>query len=159
MSTGIPAGPGSFSFADPRPGPRREITIFTYHPTSFEPSSPILIVMHGRNRNGADYRDWFGGEAERHGFLVAAPEFTEAQYAHPHEYNYGAMIRPDGSWRPREEWIVAAIEALFDELVRRSGSAPGLCDLRPLRRRSARAPPGDLRMARTAGARRDCQCG
>jgi hypothetical protein len=56
--------------------PAREITVFTYRPRSFKPPSPVLIVMHGRNRNGADYRDWFVAEAERRGFLVAAPEFA-----------------------------------------------------------------------------------
>lgn len=122
MNMEIPAGAGAFTLCDPRPGPRREITVFTYRPASYRPESPILIVMHGRNRNGVDYRNWFGAEAERCGFLVAAPEFPEAAYEHPWEYNYGAMIRADGTWRPRGEWVVNAVEAVFDEVVRRSGS-------------------------------------
>ena len=116
-------GPDSFELPDPRPGPKREIQVFTYRPAAFTPASPILLVMHGRNRNGEEYRDWFGAEAERHGFLAVAPNFTEAQYAHPYEYNYGAMIDPGGTWRPREEWIDAVVEAVFDEVVRRTGSA------------------------------------
>lgn len=125
MSDGIPVGPGSFAMLDPRPGPRREITVFTYRPASFQASSPVLLVMHGRNRNGADYRSWFAPDAERRGFLVAAPEFPEAHYAHPYEYNYCAMLHPDGTWRPREEWIGRAIDAVFDEVARRSGSTRG----------------------------------
>jgi CubicO group peptidase (beta-lactamase class C family) len=125
MSAGIPVGPGAFTLVDPRTGPRREITVFTYRPASFKPASPVLIVMHGRNRNGADYRDWFIADAERRGFLVAAPEFNEAQYAHPYEYNYAALTRPDGTWRPREEWIAGVVEAIFDEVARRSGSTRG----------------------------------
>jgi CubicO group peptidase (beta-lactamase class C family)/poly(3-hydroxybutyrate) depolymerase len=122
MSTGVPAGAGFHAFADPRPGPRREITVFTYRPASFTPESPILIVMHGRNRNGADYRDWWIAEAKRRGFLVAVPQFSEDQYAHPHEYNYGAMIRPDGSPRPRDEWLFPVVDAVFEDLLRRTGS-------------------------------------
>lgn len=121
----IPAGSGAFAMPDPRPAPPREITVFTYRPASYTPASPVLIVMHGRNRNGADYRDWFAAESERRSFLVAAPQFDEAQYAHPHEYNYAAMIRPDGTWRPREEWIAGVVEAVFDEVARRSGSTGG----------------------------------
>jgi hypothetical protein len=78
--------------------------------------------MHGRNRNGEEYRNWFAPEAERHGFVAVAPNFTEAQYAHPYEYNYGGMVRPDGTWLPREEWIHVVVEAVFDEVVRRTGT-------------------------------------
>ena len=124
-SIGMPVGAASFTLADPRPGPRRTIEVFTYRPRLFMPASPVLMVMHGRNRNGADYRDWFIGEAERHGFMVVAPQFDESQYAHPHEYNYAAMTAADGTWRPREEWIPVAVEAIFDEAVRRSGSVRG----------------------------------
>lgn len=118
-------GSGSFTLADPRAGPQRRIEVFTYRPRSFTPDSPVLMVMHGRNRNGADYRDWFIAEADRHAFLVAAPQFDEAQYAHPYEYNYAAMTAPDGTWRPREQWINVVVEAIFDEVVRRSGSVRG----------------------------------
>lgn len=122
MNTTIRAGAGSHAFADPRPGPAREITVFTYRPASFTAQSPILIVMHGRNRNGADYRDRWSAEAERRGVLVAVPQFSEAQYAHPHDYNYGAMTRPDGSVRPREEWLFPVVDAVFEDVRRRAGS-------------------------------------
>ena len=122
MSPEIPVGSGSFVVADPRPGRAREISVFTYRPASFKPSSPVLIVIHGRNRNGGSYRDAFAPEAERRGFLLAVPEFSEAQYAHPHEYNYAGMIGADGNWRPREQWIGRALEAVYDEVARRSGS-------------------------------------
>lgn len=122
MSATIPVGAGSHAFTDPRPGPRREVTVFTYRPASFTAQSPILIVMHGRNRNGADYRDQWSAEAERRGVLVAVPQFSEAQYAHPHDYNYGAMTRPDGAVRPREEWLFPVVDAIFEDVRRRAGS-------------------------------------
>ena len=125
MTAEIPVGKGSFVVMDPRPGPRREITVFTYRPYAFKPSSPVLVVMHGRNRNGEDYRDWFIPDAERRGFLVATPQFDEPQYAHPHDYNYAGMIGADDQWRPREEWIGRALEAVFDEVEKRSGARAG----------------------------------
>ncbi|MEO7743407.1 MAG: serine hydrolase [Usitatibacter sp.] len=118
----IPVGAGSYAFNDPRPGPTRTITVYTYRPRSFGPTSPVLVVMHGRNRNGADYRDHWCAEAERRGFLVLAPEFSEEQYAHPWEYNYGAMMRPDGTQRPRAEWLFPVIDKVFEDAKRRSGS-------------------------------------
>jgi poly(3-hydroxybutyrate) depolymerase len=116
-------GPGSYSFSDPRPGPRREITVFTYRPSSFRAASPVVLVMHGRNRNGHEYRDWFSAEAERYGFLLVAPNFTEAQYAHPHEYNYGAMLDAGDNPRPRKEWLFPVVDAVFDDVRRRFGSS------------------------------------
>lgn len=119
----VKQGSSSHTFPDPRPGPRREITVFTYRPPSFNADSPVVIVMHGRNRNGADYRDWWIAEAEQRGLLVAAPEFSEAQYAHPHEYNYGAVVGVDESPRPRKEWLFPIMDAVFDDARRRFGSS------------------------------------
>ena len=111
----------SHLFRDPRDGPRREITVHTYRPSTFTPQSAIVVVMHGRNRNGEEYRDWWRAAADRRGFLVAVPEFIEAQYAHPHEYNYAAMVGPDGRFRPRSEWLFPVVDAVFDDVRQRFG--------------------------------------
>jgi poly(3-hydroxybutyrate) depolymerase len=109
-------------FVDPRAGPRREITVYTYRPSSYTPESRIVLVMHGRARNGAEYRDWFSGEAERRGFLLAVPEFSEAHYAHPYDYNYGAMVDAEGRCRPRAQWLWPVVDAIFEDVRRRFGS-------------------------------------
>src|SRR6185503_18120016 len=87
MDASISKGAGAFALFDPREGVRRQIPVYTYRPSSFTPESPVVVVMHGRNRNGADYRDSWIAEAERRGSLVVAPEFSELQYPHPLEYN------------------------------------------------------------------------
>jgi poly(3-hydroxybutyrate) depolymerase len=73
------------------------------------------MVMHGRRRNGGDYRDYFAAESDRHGFLVVAPEFAEPQYPHPRAYNYGDMVDASGIIRPREEWIFPVLDLVFRE--------------------------------------------
>jgi len=108
---------------DPRRSPGRTITVFTYEPRKCNAESPFVVVMHGRKRNGDDYRDEWIESAERYGFRVAAPEFSEAQYKHPQEYNYGGMVDADGRLRPREEWIFRAIDAAFLEACRRMASS------------------------------------
>jgi poly(3-hydroxybutyrate) depolymerase len=114
------SGPGRHTVRDPRDG-RREIAVHTYRPSGFSPEGPVLLVIHGRNRNGADYRDWFGAEAERHGVFVVAPEFDEAQYAHPHDYNFAAMVDAQGKPRPRSEWLFPVVDFIFEEATRRFG--------------------------------------
>jgi len=79
--------------------------------------------MHGVKRNGEEYRDQWVETAERHGVIVAVPEFSVAQYAHPHEYNYGGMVAADGSARPRSEWVYPVLDEVFREVKRRTGSA------------------------------------
>ncbi len=122
MNDSLPVGASAYAFADPRPGRARQITVFTYRPATLAPDSPVLLVVHGRNRNGGNYRDRWIAHAERHGFLVVVPEFSEDQYAHPGEYNYGDMRRPDGSFKPREEWLFPVFDAVFEDARRRAGS-------------------------------------
>jgi CubicO group peptidase (beta-lactamase class C family)/poly(3-hydroxybutyrate) depolymerase len=118
----FPVGAHHYAFRDPRPGREREVTMYTYRPAAWTVDGPVVFVIHGRNRDGAKYRDAWIAQAERYGVLVAVPEFSEAHYPHPHDYNYGGMTRPEGGFAPKEEWIFQVIDAAFDDLKRRSGA-------------------------------------
>ena len=120
----LPAGSSQFAFPDPRGG-AREITVHVHRPAAYRREGPVVIAMHGRNRNGADYRNWWVDAAERHGALVAVPEFSEGQYAHPDEYNYGAMFGADGGRRSPGEWLFPVIDAVFEDVRGRAGSMVG----------------------------------
>lgn len=122
MTDTLSFGRGSFSVADPRPDPARTITVYTHRPERAAPDAPVLIVMHGMKRNGEEYRDHWADTAERHGFLLAVPEISKAQYPESHEYNYGGMVGADGAPRPRSQWLFPAIDEVFEELKRRTGS-------------------------------------
>lgn len=115
-------GAGSFEFLDPRPGPRRVITVYTYRPKAARADSPIVLVMHGRARNGEAYRDGWIVPAEERGFLVAVPQFSEAHYPGSHRYNYGDVIETDGTPRPKSDWLFAVTDHIFDAVRRYSGS-------------------------------------
>ena len=117
---GMPLGASQHSLADPR-GRGREITVFTHRPAAFVPESPVVVVLHGRNRNGADYRDWWVASAERHAALVVVPEFSERHYAHPDEYNYGAMFDREGRALPRSQWLYPVIDHVFLDARARAG--------------------------------------
>ena len=118
----LPSGSSEFVFSDPRPGPRREITVFVHRPCGFTPDAPVLIVMHGRARNGAEYRAGWIPQSEARGFLVAVPQFSEAFYPGSHDYNYGDMMTRQGEHRPREQWLYPLIERIFESLRARAGS-------------------------------------
>ena len=123
MTQSIPAGTSSYKLRDPRPGPAREIEIHLHKPAAFRPDMPILMVMHGRKRNGDEYRDYFVASSKRLGFVVVAPQFPEAQYPHPHTYNYGEMCDERGMKLPRERWIFPALGKVFEDARRRLSSS------------------------------------
>ena len=117
----IDTGKGSYRFRDPRGGDRF-VTIHTYRAATYAPKKPIVFSLHGRRRNGADYRDFWVDEAERRGLLVVAPEFDDDQYPHPEAYNFGAMRRADGSAAPREDWLFPLYDAIFEDVRQRAGA-------------------------------------
>ena len=121
MDVALPSGSSHYVFPDPRGG-GRTITVYAHRPAAFAPESPVVVVMHGRNRNGGDYRDWWVAPAEQHGALVIAPEFSERDYAHPDDYNYGSMFAPDGRPRPRSQWLFPVIDQVFLDCRERAGS-------------------------------------
>jgi poly(3-hydroxybutyrate) depolymerase len=114
MPEKIPPGSSSHAFGD--------VTVFVHRPASYRPASPILMVAHGRNRNGDEYRDYFAAEADARGFLVVAPNFSEEHYPHPHAYNYGRMIDAEGKLLPRDRWVFPKLAAVFDDVRARAGS-------------------------------------
>jgi len=117
----LPTGAGRYTFVDPRPNPRREITVHTYRCAAANARSPVVMVIAGRRRNAGEYRDFWIADAERRGLLIVAPEFDEAQYEHPYEYNYGAMCDRNGTLAPKAGWIFPAIDAVFHDARSRMG--------------------------------------
>jgi hypothetical protein len=118
----LPLGSSHYNIADPRPGPLREITVHTYRPASHTRSSPIVMVIAGRKRNADQYRDSWIADADRRGLLIVAPEFNEAQYAHPYTYNYGAMCGADGRFTPPGQWVFPVIDGIFHDARQRAQS-------------------------------------
>lgn len=116
----MPVGASQHILADPRGG-AREVTVFAYRPASYAPDGPVVVVLHGRNRNGADYRNWWIASADRHGALVVVPEFPERHYAHPDDYNYAGMFDREGRPRPRSHWLYPVIDHVFIDARDRAG--------------------------------------
>jgi poly(3-hydroxybutyrate) depolymerase len=98
------------------------VPVWYYRPVGFQPSDPVLFVMHGVGRNADEYRDQWVALAEAHRGLLIVPEFSKAQFPGADAYNLGNVFDEAGNVRPRSEWSYAVIEPVFDEMRRRSGS-------------------------------------
>ncbi|MFC0406852.1 alpha/beta hydrolase [Roseomonas elaeocarpi] len=109
------AAPGraAIPFTDEAGDPTRPLVLHTYRPASFTPDSPVVLVQHGMNRNGDDYRDFWIPAADRHGLLIVAPNFDNANYPGAEVYNNGHVLLKDGTVQPREKWGYAIPARVF----------------------------------------------
>jgi len=114
MESQIPVGSSSYPLGD--------ITVYLHRPESYRQDNAILVVAHGRNRNGDEYRDYFAAESNARGFLVIAPNFSEQHYPHPHAYNYGGMVDATGKLQPHKRWIFWRLMDVFGDVRRRIGA-------------------------------------
>jgi pimeloyl-ACP methyl ester carboxylesterase len=111
-ATPVPSGKWSFVFTDAKGHADRPIRVYTYRPRKCDSTCPIQFVLHGMRRNASDYRDYWELAADRYGFLVIAPEFSEKHWPKEGAYNLGDVAEN----KDREKWAYSVIEHLFDEM-------------------------------------------
>lgn len=111
----LPAGPDRFELGNLG----EPIEVFTHKPANYK-GGPLLVVVHGSDRNAAEYRDHAKPIAERLGVLVVAPLFDAARFT-DERYKRGGGITKDGRLQPREQWTFNVIERLVAEVRRREG--------------------------------------
>jgi len=93
----IPAGFGKMLVGDGT----NAITVFTYKPENYH-GGPMLVVFHGMLRNGDLYCTNAATLADRHDFIVAAPNFDTNHFSND-EYQRGGVMR-HGTAQPPEKW-------------------------------------------------------
>ncbi|MCT2559352.1 hypothetical protein N0B51_10215 [Tsuneonella sp. YG55] len=114
-----PRGKGQFRFTRWAGPPLR---VFYYRPPGAAGNAPIVLVMHGTNRDARRYRDEWAPLARERGFIVVAPQFDRTRFPGVEGYNLGGARDRRGRPVPRRRWTFAAIEPLFDEVRTRFGS-------------------------------------
>jgi len=117
MDTNLADGAGRFDFVDDKGNADLPLTVWYYRPKAFERQRPVLFVIHGRDRNGAEYRDAWIEHAEQGGYLLLCPEFSRENYPDFRKFNLGYMFDDDDQPRDKERWSFMAIEHLFDRVV------------------------------------------
>lgn len=113
-------GRGRFVFAEWEGPP---LPVWYQLPAEVKADTPVVVIMHGVNRDADRYRDEWAGLAVQHRFIVIVPEFSRSDFPGAASYNMGFFAEEDGTLRPRRLWSFAAIEPLFDEARRLFGTA------------------------------------
>lgn len=98
------------------------IPVRLYLPPDVDARTPVVIVMHGASRDAPRYFEDWTRAAEARRFIVAVPEFTEAEFPGAAAYNLGNVFDADsGVPLPESQWSFSVIEPLFDEIAARTG--------------------------------------
>jgi len=111
-ATPVPSGKWSFVFTDKRGQADKPLRVYTYRPRQCDSTCPMVFAMHGKGRKASAMRDNWELAADRFGFLVIAPEFSEKYWPAAADYNLGGVSDSKDS----RMWAYSMIEHLFDEM-------------------------------------------
>lgn len=117
----LPEGNGVFNYIYTQEGYSKSLNVYYYLPNSYTTQAPILFVFHGTGRNADEYRDAMVSKANQFGFLVFAPEFSDAEFPNGDGYNLGNVYVDGDNPTPQtlnleSEWAYSIIEPLFDHV-------------------------------------------
>lgn len=106
----LPTGLGRFTLANEG----EPIEVFTYKPPTYT-NGPLVVMIHGSDRDAENHRDWAINMAERFGALIVAPEFDRARFTDErYKRTLGVML--EGVLQPREKWTPNVIARLVAEV-------------------------------------------
>ncbi len=107
------AGRSHVIHADVSPAGAEPINVETYVPAACTGKPcPLLIAIHGLERNAETARDNWVEAAERHGLLIAAPHFDRDRFPTRLFQQGGVRDETDPA-----RWVYASIERFFDRAL------------------------------------------
>lgn len=125
-------GLGSFTFKDDRVNRGQPLRVWYSLPAACRTDAPVLMVMHGVNRDADRYRDDWAEVAARQGAVLLCPEFSRADFPTDGQYNFGnvyAEAAEDGPLpapQPEATWSYSYLDPLFAAVAARLKlSTPG----------------------------------
>ena len=116
----LPAGSGRLELAGVAPD-GASMPVWFHRPAGSTASRPVVVVLHGLNRDADAYRDNWVALSELHGLLILTPEFSHAQFPGSETYNFGNMVDAQGLLRDRAQWSFGVIDRVFDAVRAMSG--------------------------------------
>ena len=103
-----------------------DITVYVYKPPAYAREG-LIVSLHGRTRNAADYRRYSRPLADRFRGLLVVPHFDEERFP-IWKYQYAGIsrLRADRSGRdpmPQEQWTSEVLRLIIEQVRSREGAA------------------------------------
>lgn len=106
---------------------QKPVKVYYHIPAGETANMPILMVLHGDDRDANAYRQPWIAAANQYRFMVLAPEFSEAAYGGGNGYNlFNMFVNGDnpslGTLNPDSVWTSAWLAYIFQYFKQRTGS-------------------------------------
>ena len=99
------------------------VTVWMYSPSSRPDTLPLVIMLHGAERNASGYIDQWAPVADLYQLVVIAPVFDKENFKGSDRYNLGNVWNESAEqFTPSGQWTFSVIEPLFDQVVKALGS-------------------------------------
>lgn len=98
------------------------IPVWYFLPEDADDDAPVLIVMHGVNRDADRYRNEWIPHACKYRFLLVVPEFSKEAFPGEDCYNSGNTLDEQQRPRPREQWTFSLVEPIFEAMKLATGN-------------------------------------
>ena len=89
-----------------------EIPVFYVAPEKITKDTRLVVVMHGRKRNGKQYRDQWIQKAKELNLFVLVPQFSETNFPGVYRFNYGNVFTEDNQPLPSGKHLFSIIDPL-----------------------------------------------
>jgi len=89
-----------------------QIPVFYVAPEKINKNTRLVVVMHGRKRNGKEYRDQWIQKAKELNLFVLVPQFSETSFPGVYSFNYGNVFTENNQSLPSNKHLFSIIDPL-----------------------------------------------
>jgi len=120
----LPAGTHLMRVDAPDLGVSSEpVPVHLHRPTAWRTDDPVVLVMHGVQRDADRYLASWRSLADDAGVLVAVPEFTRSKFPTRTQYNFGNVVDDRMRQVPRERWSFEVLDRAFAAVRAATGAS------------------------------------
>ncbi len=89
-----------------------QIPVYFVSPEKVDKDTRLVVVMHGRKRNGKQYRDQWIKKSKELNLFIIVPEFSEKNFPGVYKFNYGNVFTEDNQLISSDKHLFSIIDPL-----------------------------------------------